>query len=137
MWPYVFVLAFTSQNYAMFFAEQRNIFKETPFNWYGKFVPFIGMCLMFLFNQVVNETVQIQTVGLKSYFSSFMNWVDLGYLIPSIAFTVASYRWDDTLLFSRTEMAFLAGGSNLLSLGKMVGFLRLFDKTSFYLKLVI
>ena len=137
LWPFVFTCAFVAQNFGMFFAEQRNVFLEDPFSWYGKFVPFLGMCFMFLFNNLVAEWVQLQEVGVYNYFTSFWNLVDLGIVILSTLFCMESYRQEENWFLDRNQMAIIAGATTILLLSKMTGFLRLFDKTAFYLRLIV
>lgn len=120
----------------MFFVERREIFKASPIAWYGKFLPFLGANWMFLIHQIMQEWVQLQTHGCKDYFLSFWNWIDGMYIVPCLIFNVAVWNQKDDWVFYKNTFAMHASGTLLLMLVKMLGMLRLFDMTSFYLKLI-
>lgn len=61
----------------------------------------------------------------------------MGMLITSALFGVISYRQEENWGLNPDQMAILASIAITLLLFKMIGYLRLFDKTAFYLKLVL
>lgn len=115
---------------------QRPVWKETQIDWYGKFLPVLGAIYMLLIHHIAQELMQLQRIGIRAYFTSFWDLVDLLYLIPSTVFFIVYYSKDDDWIFDRNTRPIILGYIALLLSLKVLGFLRLLDKTSFYLSLI-